>query len=174
MPRRNGKVDRISVSKDYKKTEVVRLYLEGNTQSNIKNILEQQGIKISVPMISKYLKEARVEWREQRLGDMDIVLERELTALDKMEDNANKLFNKFDPTSAGSGVNIEDQFDSSKEASEWVKNTLKIMEMKHKLLGLYKPMKIDVESKSVNVNVNVESTEEIRSQILSRLSPRFK
>jgi small-conductance mechanosensitive channel len=103
------------------------------------------------------------------MDDMEIIIQAELKKLDQMEAEAAALFGKFNPET----TEYDETFDSSKEANEWVKTRLKIMEQRHKLLGLYKPVKIDVESKNVNINADAESIAATRSEILRRLSPKF-
>jgi hypothetical protein len=158
------------VQREYKRTEVVDLYLKGYSQLQIVNEMERRETPVSRSTVCKYLAETREEWREKRMEDMDAILERELAKLDKMEQDAAELFDKFNPNA----TELDETFDCSKEANEWVKTQLKIMEQRHKLLGLYKPVKLDVDSKNVNINAaDPESIEAVRSSILSRLSPKY-
>lgn len=156
-----------TISKEYKMSEVVRLAKQGMKQTDILKDLQSRGIAISSKSICTYLADARKEWRKTLLDDMDTIMERELSKLDRMESDAESLFETFNPNTTDLEI-----FASSKEASEWVKARLKIMETRHKLLGLYKPIKLDVESKNENINVNAEQSDEIRREILSRLSPK--
>lgn len=156
------------VTKEFKMTEAIKLYLAGYSQKQIEEEFERRGYPTTRSVISRYITETRNEWRERRMDDMEKILERELAKLDKMEKDAEELFGTFDPNS----TEFDETFDCSKEANEWVKTRLKIMEQRHKLLGLYKPVKVDVESKNVNINADAESTEAIRSEILSRLSKK--
>ena len=159
------------VKKEYKMTEAVALYLKGYSQKEIEVEFERRGYATDRSSISKYLTETRKEWKERRMQDMDAILEKELAALDQMERDAAELFDKFNPNNEESG--LFEPFDQSKEAAEWTKTRLKIMEQRHKLLGLYKPVKLDIESKNENVNVT-KQTEETRSSILSRLSSKLE
>jgi len=158
-----------SVKKERYMTEVVDLYLQGSSQSEICKQFKERGTPISIPTVSNYIAQARREWREERMDDMDKIIQAELKKLDKMEEEAAALFGKFNPET----TEFNETFDSSKEANEWVKTRLKIMEQRHKLLGLYKPVKVDVESKNVNINADAESIAATRSEILRRLSPKF-
>jgi excinuclease UvrABC helicase subunit UvrB len=158
-----------SVKKERYMTEVVDLYLQGNSQSEICKQFKERGTPISIPTVSNYLAQARQEWRVERMDDMEVIIQAELKKLDKMEEEAAVLFGKFNPET----TEFNETFDSSKEANEWVKTRLKIMEQRHKLLGLYKPVKVDVESKNVNINADAESIAATRSEILRRLSPKF-
>lgn len=137
-------------------------------QKEIVKAFEAKGIKITQGTVSKAIKAARMEWKENRLEDMDKIMERELAKLDKMEEDSADLFDTFNPNATDLEI-----FSASKEAAEWVKARLKIMEQRHKLLGLYKPVKLDIESKNENVNVNAEQSDEIRREILRRLSPKY-
>lgn len=157
-----------SVIKEMKQTDVVDMYANGLTQAEIKEEFKKQGKQISLGTISNYISEARQEWTEKRMDDMDIILAKELSKLDKMEEEADAIFKKFNPDE----TDMESTFECSKEANEWTKTKLRIMEQRHKLLGLYKPVKLDVESKNVNVNANVDAAKETRSVILSRLSKK--
>lgn len=158
-----------SFIKEDKQTRVIELYRQGLSQTEIVAKFKSEGIAISPSTVSKFIKQAREDWRDTRLDDMDAIMEKELKKLDKLETDAQELFLKFNPTC----TDLDETFDCSKEASEWVKNLLKIMEQRHKLLGLYKPVKLDVESKNTNVNIDAEQSEEIRREILSRLSPKY-
>jgi small-conductance mechanosensitive channel len=158
-----------SIKKEHYMTEVVDLYLQGNSQSQICKQFKERGTPISVSSVSNYIAQARQEWRVKRMDDMEIIIQAELKKLDQMEAEAAALFGKFNPET----TEFDETFDSSKEANEWVKTRLKIMEQRHKLLGLYKPVKIDVESKNVNINADAESIAATRSEILRRLSPKF-
>lgn len=157
----------LRVKKEFRMTEAVALYLDGYSQKGIEDEFTRRGYPTDRSTISKYLKQTRQEWKEKRMQDMDAILDRELAALDKMERDAAELFEKFNPNNEESG--LDEPFDCSKEAAEWTKTRLKIMEQRHKLLGLYKPVKLDIESKNENVNVT-EKTEATRSSILGRLS----
>lgn len=159
------------VSREFRKTEAVALYLKGFSQKEIEAEFEIRGYRVDRSQISRYISETRKEWTERRMQDMDVILEKELAALDKMERDAAELFEKFNPNNEQSG--LFEPFDQSKEASEWTKTRLKIMEQRHKLLGLYKPVKLDIESKNENVNVT-EITEKTRASILSRLAPKLE
>lgn len=159
-----------SVKKERYMTEVVDLYLQGNSQTQICKMFKERNTPISVGTVSNYLAQARQEWREKRMDDMDEIIQAELKKLDEMEKEAAALFGKFNPEAG----EFDETFDSSKEANEWVKTRLKIMEQRHKLLGLYKPVKVDVESKNVNINADAESIAATRSEILRRLSPKYK
>lgn len=154
--------------KEFKQTKAVELYLAGYSQIEIEEELTRLGYPADRSIISRYIKEAREEWKEKRMQDIDEILDRELAALSKMENDTAELFDKFKPDDE----QTLEIFACSKEAAEWVKARLKIMEQRHKLLGLYKPMKLDIESKNENVNINTESVEAIRSEILSRLSKK--
>ena len=155
----------VRVKKEFKQTEAVDLYLKGYSQTEIEAEFALRGYPTARSVISRYISETRQEWREKRLQDMDVILDRELAALDKMERDAAELFEKFNPNNTESG--LDEPFDCSKEASEWTKTRLKIMEQRHKLLGMYK-QKIDIEAKSEVINVT-EQVEAARSSILSRL-----
>jgi hypothetical protein len=159
----------VRVEKEFKMTEAVALYLKGYTQQEIETEFKKRGYKTSRPAISRYISETRQEWRKKRMEDMDEVLNRELAKLDEMERKVDELFEKFNPA----GTELEDTFECSKSASEWTKRRLEIMAMRHKLLGLNKPTKLDVESKNENINVR-EKTEATRAAILSRLSSKFE
>jgi len=153
---------------ELKQTEVVDLYAQGFSQSEIKEEFKKRGKEISIPTISNCISKTREEWTVQRMEDMDLILAKELSKLDKMEEEADAIFKKFNPDE----TEMESTFECSKEANEWTKTKLRIMEQRHKLLGLYKPVKLDVESKNVNVNANVDAAKETRSLILSRLSKK--
>jgi hypothetical protein len=154
--------------KQFLMTETVALRLQGYSQREIREELRERGYAVGKSSISNYLIAAKNEWKASRMEDMEEILQRELAKLDKMEADASKLFTKFDPDG-----NAYETFDSSKEANEWTKTRLRIMEQRHKLLGLYKPVKLDIESKNENVNVT-EQTEATRATILSRLSSKLE
>jgi predicted transcriptional regulator len=162
------------VKKEYKQTVAVDLYLQGYSQQEIEEELRKRGYPSSRPAVSTYISETRNEWRQKRMEDMDIILERELAKLDQMEKDAAELFGKFNPNGQGEDSTLDEPFDCSKEANEWIKTRLKIMEQRHKLLGLYKPVKVDVESKNVNINADPEQIAATRSEILRRLSTNFE
>lgn len=155
--------------KEFKQTKAVELYLQGYSQIEIEAKLTEMGYPADRSIISRYITDARKEWREKRMQDMDAILEKELAALEKMERDTAELFDRFKPFDDENDLDV---FMASKEAAEWIKARLKIMEQRYKLLGLNKPIKLDVESKNENVNVNAEQSDAIRSEILSRLSPK--
>lgn len=154
--------------KEFKQTMAVELYLKGYTQIEIEEELARRGYPADRSLISRYIKETRAEWKEKRMQDIEAILDKELAALDKMEKDTAEIFDKFKPDDAQE----MDVFACSKEAAEWIKARLKIMVERHKLLGLYKPQRLEIESKNENINVNAESVEAIRSDILSRLSKK--
>lgn len=169
MSFQRGPPARIRTKKEFKQTEAVSLYLKGYSQQEIEAEFEKRGYKTTRSVISRYITETRQEWRKKRMEDMDEILNRELRKLDELERKADELFDKFNPT----GTELDETFECSKAASEWSKRKLEIMTMRHKLLGLNKPTKLDVESKNENVNVT-EKTEATRAIILSRLSSKFE
>jgi transcriptional regulator with XRE-family HTH domain len=148
-----------SFNADYNRKRAAKLYLNGHSQ---KDIAAKLGVSQS--SISNYINDMVKEWREERFGSIDKIMERELEALEQMERDSATIFDGFNPTD-----DCPTPFESSREAVEWQKNRLKIMEMKHKLLGLYKT-RVDI--KSENTNVNVQESKEVRDEILSRLTPK--
>ena len=157
------------VAKEYKQKIVVELYRDGHKQTEIPKIMKEMGIHVSAGSVSNYISDARKTWREEMVENMEAVLERELNKLDRMEQDAYEAFKKFNPTV----TDLNETFDCSNEAIKWMQTMIKIMDQRQNLLGLKKPKKLEVESKNENINVSVESVEALRSQILSRLSPKY-
>lgn len=130
--------------KEYNQTRAIELYLKHYNQYQI---AKELGLHRST--ISYYIKEAREQWRKERIEDMDAIFERELAELDEMEMEAAKLFLRF-----ADNLEEDDIYLSSKEASEWIKARLKIKEQRQKLLGLNSPVKMQ-HSGDVKINLVV-------------------
>jgi hypothetical protein len=105
--------------------------------------------------VSNDVKALKKEWCEEAKEDISLLISRELAELDRME-----------LESAG-------QYQAAKKAGKdnialrYADHRLDIKDRRAKLLGLDKPIKIE----SKNEIINVEATDEIRSEILSRLYP---
>ena len=137
-------------SKEYKQTKAVELYLKHMTLKQIsKKLEEDEDIKVDFTTVSKYIKEARAEWKQARIEDMDEIYERELAELDDMESKTSVLFERF-----MTRLEEDDPFLASKEAAEWIKARLKIKEQRQKLLGLNSPVKMQ-HSGTVSINLTV-------------------
>lgn len=131
--------------KENKMTLAVDMYV--NKHMTLRQIAEVIGVDYTT--VSVYIKEARNEWRENRLTNMDEVLDRELAELDQMESETAVLFYRFKEH-----LEADDPYLASKEAADWVKARLKIKEQRQKLLGLNSPIKMQ-QSGEVTVKLMV-------------------
>lgn len=137
--------------KEAKMERAVELYVKKhmNTREIAKQMLEEGFEKCSYVSIANYIKEARQEWKENRLQNMDEAFERELAELDALEAETAKLFYDFEER-----IKKDDPYQASKEANDWVKSRLKIKEQRQKLLGLNSPVKMQ-HSGEVKINLTV-------------------
>lgn len=130
----------------------VELYVKHHmTNREIVKKMQAEGYDVSSHVtIANYLKEARQEWKENRLQNMDEAMERELAELDAIEAETAKLFYDF-----AQRIKNDDPYLASKEANDWVKSRLKIKEQRQKLLGLNSPVKMQ-HSGDVSINLKIE------------------
>lgn len=95
---RRGKRRLLKVVKaniENRQTRVGQLYCEGKTQSEIGQLLEQEGFgKTSQPTVSLDLKAIRAIWEEKRVMDFDKRLSEELAKLDRLEEKLNIAYEK--------------------------------------------------------------------------------
>lgn len=139
------------VDKEAKKTRAVELYVKKHmsTREVAEEMSKDEDYEIHFATVADYIKEARNEWKEQRLQNMDEVFERELAELDALETETAKLFYDFEER-----IRKDDPYQASKEANDWVKSRLKIKEQRQKLLGLNSPVKMQ-HSGEVKVNLMI-------------------
>jgi predicted transcriptional regulator len=147
---------------DYNKKRAAKLRRDKKSYEEIAQILGVDKSRVGV-----YLSEVREEWRKERLDDIEDVLQQELQSLDQMEQDVAAIFDKINP----SDEEI-DLFAASDAAVKLLQARLKIMEQRQKLLGLNKPVKVDV--KNETKIITAEQSKEIRSDILDRLTPKSK
>lgn len=140
-----------TINKEAKMERAVELYVKHHmTTREIAKQMKEENYDIgSHCTVAGYLKEARQEWKENRLQNMDEAFERELAELDALEAETAKLFYDFEKR-----IKQDDPYQASKEANDWVKSRLKIKEQRQKLLGLNSPVKMQ-HSGDVKINLVV-------------------
>lgn len=140
------------INKEAKMERAVELYVKHHmTTREIAKQMKEENYDIgSHCTVAGYLKEARQEWKENRLQNMDEAFERELAELDALEAETAKLFYDFEKR-----IKQDDPYQASKEANDWVKSRLKIKEQRQKLLGLNSPVKMQ-HSGDVSINLKIE------------------
>ena len=129
--------------KEYNQTKAIELYLKHYNQYQIATELGLDRSTISI-----YIKDARREWREARINDMDEIFERELAELDQME------MESVQKTMAIMDLLDEDPLKAAKGFSDLGVYRLKIKKMRQDLLGLNAPMKLQ-HSGEVKINLMV-------------------
>jgi DNA-binding MarR family transcriptional regulator len=154
MPRKKTKFQ--SEVRDRRK-KIAALYLNKVDQADI-----AEKLGISQPTVSRDIKALNEEWRIESIKDVKEHISRELAELERMELEAASLFQ------------AAKRDKQEKLAVNWIETRLKIKDRRANLLGLNGSQKIDMrsENKNENINVIVETSEDIRNDILSRLVRR--
>jgi predicted transcriptional regulator len=134
--------------KEFKQTKAIELYLKHYSQSQISDELEKLGFPCERSTISYYIKDARAEWRKERIEDMDAIFERELAELDHME------MESVQQTMKIMDLLEEDPLKAAKGFSDLGVYRLKIKKMRQDLLGLNAPLKMQ-HSGELTINLTV-------------------
>jgi hypothetical protein len=117
-----------------RRKQVAALWAMKMSQEDIATTLQAQGFQVSQPTVSRDVKHILRQIIKDTSSDMENFRARELASLDRLELEANSLFQKVKGK------------DNKKEALKAIDTILKIQARRASLLGLDRPEKLDLKA----------------------------